>query len=136
MISVSPPVSERSASPGNVPGRLIANLFALVTARLQLAQIELEEAAHLALRRLGWLFAIAICGLLALQFAGLFLLLRYSGEARLWMVAGFALTFLVMTVIAIAASVRMARTQQSVLMLTRSEISDDLDALWRTHGSR
>lgn len=125
-----------TAAPVGLSGRLLANLLALVTARLALAQIEFEEAAGLALRRLIWLLAATACGLLALQFGGLYLLLSFDGDARLWMVAGFALTFLCMTLIAVLASVRMARTRQPFWLLTRSEIADDLDALRSSHDSR
>lgn len=125
-----------TATPAGLPGRLLANLLALVSARFELAQIEVEEAARRTLRRVGWLLAVAASGLLALQFGGLYLLLSYSGDARLWMVAGLTLTFLVMTLIAIVASVRMARTREPLWQVTRSEIADDLAALRSDHDSR
>ena len=84
----------------SLPARLITQLLELVSSRLALAQIEIEEAQTLALRRLGWLLALGICSVLALQFGGLFLMLFYEGATRLWMVMGLAATFLLLAVIA------------------------------------
>ncbi|MDX2220942.1 MAG: phage holin family protein [Burkholderiales bacterium] len=125
-----------AAAPVALPRRLLANLLALVTARLALAQLEIRESAGLALQRLGWLLAMAACGGFALQFGLLYLLLSYGGDTRLWMVAGFALTFLCLTLIVVVASVRMARTSQPLCALTRSEWADDLDAFRSDHDSR
>lgn len=125
-----------TAPPVGLPGRLLANLLALVSARIELAQIEVEEAARRALRRVGWLLAVAACGLLALQFGGLYLLLSYSVDARLWMVAGLTLTFLLMTLIAIVACVHLAQTRERLCRVTRSEIADDIASLRSQHDSR
>lgn len=112
------------------------NLCALVCARLQLAQIEVEESVQHALQRLGWLIAATVSALLALQFGALYLLLRLSDEGRLWMLSGFAITFLSLAVIAALAGVHMARTRPLLWTSTQSEVTDDLDALWRRHDSR
>ena len=119
----------------SLPARLITQLLELVSSRLALAQIEIEEARTLALRRLGWLLALGICSVLALQFGGLFLMLFYEGTTRLWMVLGLAATFLLLAVIAAAISVHLAKSALPWLGVTRHEIAADVDLLRGRDGN-
>ncbi len=136
-MSIRPDLSQADESAKeSLPGRLVTQLTSLVSARLQLAQIEIEEAQAHVLRRLAWLLALGISSLLALQCVGLFLMLSYDGTTRLWMVFGMAATFLLLAAIAAGTSLRLARDAQPLLAATCHEIANDFEVLRGAHGHR
>ena len=133
-------MTDRSAPPPaggstreSLPGRLVTQVVALISARLQLAQIELEEAQTFVLRRVGWMLALGLFAMLAIQFGGLFLVLYFDGTTRLWIVVGLAAMFLLLAVVAVSTSLQLARQPLALLADTRREISRDLHTLGGQH---
>jgi uncharacterized membrane protein YqjE len=104
---------------------LTDSLLGSVQDRVQLLGVELQEEKQRLVQILVWLAAIVSLGFLALIFASLVLVLAFWDTARLAIVVGLAVGYLVGLIVLVISFKRYLARQPAPFKATLSELRDD-----------